>query len=83
MFVRHPAQLGRAPAVSSSPVLPECIYATAWTVAPLAGVPVAALERWIAAGRLACVVTVEPHHPRKIIRLYRLSDVLQLKAASE
>ena len=69
--------------MSSSTVLPECIYATAWTVAPLAGVPVAALERWIAAGRLACVVTIEPHHPRKIIRLYRLSDVLKLAAERE
>ncbi len=69
--------------MSSSPVLPEFIYAPARVVAQLASVPHTHVERWVKAGELTCVVTVEPTHPRYIIRLYRLSDVLRLKAAGK
>ena len=69
--------------MTPAPVFPEFIYAPARTIAALAGVQVTALERWIAAGQLVPVVTVEPNHPRKIIRLYRLSEVLSLKASGK
>jgi hypothetical protein len=59
---------------------PEQVYAALPTIAGLARVAPRRIEIWVAQGRLAPLITTEPRPPRRMIRLYRLSEVLGLKA---
>ena len=60
----------------------EDIYASMPTIAALAKVGQVRFARMVAAGQVThTVVTTEPTPPRRIKRLYRLSEVLQAVAA--
>jgi len=57
---------------------PEDIYASMPTIAALAKVGQVRFMRMVEAGQVThTVVTTEPRPPRRIKRLYRLSDVLK------
>lgn len=71
--------MGRGRPPAPQPIYPDQVYAALPTIAGLAQVSPRRIEAWIREGQLVPLVTVEPHHPRKIIKLYRLSEVLRLK----
>lgn len=75
--------MGRGRQPGPQPTYPDQVYAALPTIAGLAGVSPRRIEIWITQRRLVPLITVEPDHPRKIIKLYRLSEVLALKASGK
>ena len=71
--------MGRGRPPLPQPTYPDQVWAALPTLAGLANVSMHRLQGWIAAGQLVPLATVEPRHPRTIIKLYRLSEVLALK----
>jgi hypothetical protein len=62
---------------------PTEVYAEFPSIAALAGVSVARIERWRALGQLRRIVALDPKQPDRRIWLYRLSDALRLAAEDQ